>query len=226
MPTITGDSPQRIARVHAGAGPEQGNEDVLAAVLGEMVQQRDPYTARHMSRVEWLSVKIALKLGLDRHRLNGLRLGARLHDLGKFSIPAEILNKPGRLSPQELELVRQHPRKGYDIVSRFRWSAPVAEIILQHHERLDGKGYPLGLAGREILLEARILTVGDVVEAMISHRPYRPALPKSVAIDEIRQGRGARYDPEAVDACLELLCEGAPDLPVEIPDLDQTSDRS
>jgi HD-GYP domain-containing protein (c-di-GMP phosphodiesterase class II) len=198
----------------------------IANVLAKMVDQRDPYTANHMSRVAWLSVHIGRKLVLDQNRLAGLRLGAQLHDLGKFSIPTEILTKPGRLSTQEIELVKQHPERGYDIVRSFSWSWPIPHMLLQHHERIDGRGYPLGLRGGDILDEAKIIAVADVVEAMISHRPYRPALPKQAAVDELIQSRGTRYEPKVVDACLDLLDTDNFNLPDNVSDYYQTRERS
>jgi HD-GYP domain-containing protein (c-di-GMP phosphodiesterase class II) len=198
----------------------------LAEALVKMVGQRDPYTSGHMSRVAWLSVHIGKKLDLDPHRLDGLRLGAELHDLGKSSIPTEILIKPGRLSTQELELVREHPKKGHDIVSHFSWSWPIPDMLLQHHERIDGTGYPLGIRGQDMLEEAKIIAVADVVESIISHRPYRPALPSQRAMEELTQCRGTRYDSTVVDACMALLNHNDFNLPSDVPDFSQTADRS
>jgi HD-GYP domain-containing protein (c-di-GMP phosphodiesterase class II) len=203
-----------------------GVEADLVEVLARIVEQRDPYTATHMSRVAWLSVHIGTRLGFDERRLAGLRLGAELHDLGKFAVPTEILTKPGRLSSQELELVKQHPKKGYEVVAPFAWSWRVPEMLLQHHERIDGSGYPHGIKGSEILDEAKIIAVADVADAMISHRPYRSAFPRQQAIDELKGWRGARYEPVVVDACVELLNDGSFALPSDAPDFAQMPDRS
>ena len=217
---------RRHPGLDAGVQVIVGMMSDLADVLSKMINERDPYTATHMSRVAWLSGHIGKELGLDQDRLTGLELGAQLHDLGKFSIPTEILTKPGRLSPQEIELVKQHPQRGYDIVSCFSWSWPIPEMVLQHHERVDGMGYPLGLQDRDILDEAKIIAVADVVEAMISHRPYRPALPKQAAMAELSKWRGTRYEPMVADACLDLLNNDDFSLPNDVPDFDQTRDRS
>jgi putative nucleotidyltransferase with HDIG domain len=152
-----------------------------------------------------LAVAIAGEMGLDESRIQGQSLGSLIHDIGKIYIPAEILNRPGRLSAAEFEMIKSHPQVGYDIIRGVEFPWPVAEMILQHHERLDGSGYPHGLRGDEICAEARILAVADVVEAMSSHRPYRPGLGLPEAVSEIRRGRGARYDAAAVDACLRLI---------------------
>jgi putative two-component system response regulator len=131
-----------------------------------------------------------------------------IHDIGKVAVPAEILSKPGRINEIEFDLIRMHPRVGYDILKSIEFPWPIAQIVLQHHERMDGSGYPLGLAGPEILLEAKILGVADVVEAMASHRPYRPALGLYEALEEISQNRGVLYDSEIVGACLKVFEEG------------------
>ncbi len=134
-----------------------------------------------------------------------LRIAAAVHDIGKIAAPAEILSKPGRLTEAEFQLVKVHPRVAHDILAPIEIDVPIAEIALQHHERLDGSGYPRGLKGDDILPQARIIAVADVVEAMVSHRPYRPALPVSVAVEEIRSGLGTRYDAAVGQACLDLL---------------------
>lgn len=198
----------------------------LAAVLRSMIHQRDPYTVGHMSGVESLANRIGKKLGLAENVLEGLLLGARLHDVGKYSIPLDILNKPGRLSSVELELLREHSERGYAIVSPLAWSRPIPEMLLQHHERLDGSGYPFGIKGKDILLEARIIAVADVAEAMLSHRPYRPALSLSVVEETIHEGRGQLWDAEVVDACLRVFHEGDLQFPLVPVDLSQTADRS
>ena len=154
-------------------------------------------------------------MGLGDERCEGLRIAGLVHDIGKIEIPGEILSKPGRLSPIEFELIKTHARSGYDILREVDFPWPVAEIAHQHHERLDGSGYPRGLKGEEILLEARIITVADVVESMVSHRPYRPSLGMNAAREEIAGKSGVLYDPAVVDACLSLLDE-RPDLIVEL----------
>lgn len=169
------------------------------------VEKRDPYTAGHQQRVADLSAAIAAELNFDPDRIEGIRLGALIHDIGKIYIPSEILNRPGRLSEPEFELIKTHPAVGYDIVKDVHFPWPVAAMILQHHERLNGSGYPSGLNGDEILPEAKIMAVADVVEAITSHRPYRPGLGLELAKEEIRAHRGTLYSPEAVDACLRVL---------------------
>ena len=176
----------------------------VAMTIGEM---RDPYTAGHERRVAALAVAIAAELGLDSNLQEGLNVAGHLHDVGKVMVPSEILSKPGRLSPIEMQLVQGHCQAGYNIVSSVDFPWPVAEIILQHHERLDGTGYPRGLKGEAILREARILAVADVVEAMSSHRPYRPGLGVMVALAEIERGSGTAYAQDVVDACLRLFRE-------------------
>jgi PAS domain S-box-containing protein/putative nucleotidyltransferase with HDIG domain len=171
------------------------------------LEKRDPYTAGHMSRVAQLSVAIAKKLTLSPHQVDGLRLSATIHDLGKIYVPAEILNRPGKLTVPEFEIIKSHSQVGYDIVKGINFPWEIAQIILQHHERLDGSGYPNGLKGGEILLEAQILSVADTVEAMSSHRPYRPALSIRAALKEISKNKGNRYNPAAVDACMALFNE-------------------
>lgn len=176
----------------------------VAMKLSEM---RDPYTAGHERRVAEIAVALGAELGIDADRLEGLRVAGYLHDIGKIMIPAEILAKPTKLTAVEYELIKAHPTASYDVLKgvEFRW--PVAAVALQHHERLDGSGYPQGLKGDAILLEARILAVADVVEAMSLHRPYRPGLGTEVALAEIERGRGVSYDSTVVDACLRLFRE-------------------
>ena len=174
----------------------------VATTISEM---RDPYTAGHERRVAEIAVAIGAELGFDDRRLEGLRVGGYLHDLGKITIPAEILSKPGKLKPVELKLIQGHPQASYDVLKNVEFPWPVAQMALQHHERLNGSGYPQGLSGEAILLEARILGVADTVEAMSSHRPYRAALGIDIALAEIERGRGSLYDPPVVDACLRLF---------------------
>jgi putative nucleotidyltransferase with HDIG domain len=169
------------------------------------IEMRDLYTAGHQRRVSSLAVAIAEELHLPQEKIEGLRLAGVIHDIGKIAMPAEILTKPTRLTKTEFQLMKDHPRIGYDILKNIQFPWPVAHIILQHHERMDGSGYPDGLLGDAILMEARILAVADVVEALSSHRPYRPALGMEKALEEIRRGRGVRYDMRVVDACMKLF---------------------
>jgi len=175
--------------------------------LARATESRDPYTAGHQLRVAQLSTEIAEVLGLNDERVERVRIAAMVHDIGKLSIPAEILNRPGRLSEVEMSLVQEHPKGAYEILKTIDFPWPVAEIVLQHHERLDGTGYPNGLYGEEIELEARILAVADVVEAMSSHRPYRPALGAEAALAEIEAHAGTHYDRAVVKACLAAFAE-------------------
>jgi len=169
------------------------------------VESRDPYTAGHQRRVADLARAIAQKMGLGIDEIEGIRLGGIIHDLGKISVPAEILSKPGRISELEFEMIKSHPLTAFDILKTIKFPWPLAHIVLQHHERYDGSGYPYGLAGEEINMHARILAVADVVEAMASHRPYRPALGIATALEEIITNREVLYDPEVVDACEMLI---------------------
>ena len=174
-------------------------------LISETIEQRDPYTAGHQRRVADLCVRIAEKMDLDPYRIHGLRLASAIHDFGKIGIPAEILSKPGPLTPIQFELVKEHVDLGYDIVKNVSFPWPIAEMIRQHHERLDGSGYPLALRGEAILLEARILAVADVVESISSHRPYRAKRGIDVALSKILAGRGKLFDPDVVDACVSLF---------------------
>ena len=177
--------------------------------LSSAVEKRDPYTAGHQQRVAQLACALAGELGgIAAERLKGIWTGAILHDIGKLYVPAEILTRPGHLSGIEFELVKSHAEVGYEIVKDIEFQWPVPLIVRQHHERLDGSGYPAGLKGDDILFEARILGVADVVEAMSSHRPYRPGKGIESALEEITRARGTAYDPSVVDACLALFRNG------------------
>jgi HD-GYP domain-containing protein (c-di-GMP phosphodiesterase class II) len=186
----------------------------LRVVLNEVVKSiivlgetRDPYTAAHQQRVAQLACAIAREMGISDDRIEGLQIMGIIHDIGKVAVPAEILSKPGRLSSYEFGIIKTHPEIAYNIVKGLEFPWPVAEAIFQHHERLNGSGYPRGISGDDIMLEAKILGVADVVEAMASHRPYRPALGIDKALEEIAQNRGILYDASVVDACLRLVAE-------------------
>ncbi len=176
-------------------------------VIASTVEMRDPYTAGHQYRVSQLAVAMGRQMGLSEHTISGLELAAMVHDVGQINVPAEILCRPGKLSDNEYLLIKQHPQTGYETLKDIQFPWPIATIVLQHHERLDGSGYPQGLQGDQIPLESRIMAVADVTEAMSSHRPYRPARTLDAVIDELQSGRGTRYDKSAVDACLTLLRE-------------------
>ena len=185
-------------------------EEMLEAslyALSSTVDSRDPYTAGHQHRVARLAGAIAKKMRLNNERIRGLHFAGVLHDLGKIRIPGQILSWPGKLLDAEFSLIQIHPQTGYDILKEIPSPWPLAEIAWQHHEKLDGSGYPQGLQEDEILLESKILTVADVTEAMGSHRPYRPALGMDVALAEIEKNKGRFYDPEVVEACVRLIKE-------------------
>ncbi len=182
----------------------------MAMVLSEM---RDSYTTGHERRVATIAMAIGSELGFDEQRTKCLQVAGFLHDIGKIIVPAQVLSKPGKLSPIEFELVKGHAQASFDVLKNVAFPWPVAEVARQHHERVDGSGYPRGLKGEEILLEARILAVADVVEAMSSHRPYRAGLGMDQALAEIERGRGSSYDPVVADACLRLFRERGFQLP-------------
>jgi PAS domain S-box-containing protein/putative nucleotidyltransferase with HDIG domain len=188
---------------------EQLKEALVSTIraMALTVEKRDPYTAGHQSRVAALAMAIAVEMGVDENRVEGLRLGAMIHDIGKIYVPAEILNRPGKLSGPEFSMIKSHPEVGYDIIKGVEFPWPVADMVLQHHERMDGSGYPNGLRGEAIILEARILAVADVVEAITAHRPYRAGLGLATALVEIENGRGQLYDTAVADACLRLFRE-------------------
>lgn len=181
--------------------------------IASTVETRDPYTAGHQQRVAELATAIAKEMGLLDDQIYGIRMGGVIHDLGKISIPAEILSKPGSITEIEFNLIKTHPKVGYDILKAIEFPWPIAQMVLQHHERMDGSGYPSGLSGEEIILEARILGVADVVEAMASHRPYRPALGIDKALKEISKNKGLLYDSDVAEACLKLFKEKEFELP-------------
>ncbi|MEE9910536.1 MAG: HD domain-containing protein [Deltaproteobacteria bacterium] len=172
--------------------------------MSKIVESRDPYTAGHEQQVARIARIIGQGMSLPHEQVEAIRIAGSLHDIGKIAVPSEILTKPGRLSHLEMEMVKTHSQNAYDILKTIEFPYPIAQIILQHHERMDGSGYPQGLKGQDILLEARIIGVADVLEAMSAHRPYRPALGIEMAIDEITRHRALLYDEEVVDACLRI----------------------
>jgi len=198
---------QAEQQVKQGYKKLQRTMEATINTISKIIETRDPYTAGHQNRVSQLAVAIAQEMKLPGDKIEGIRIAALVHDIGKLNIPAEILSKPAKLNEMEFSLIKNHPKTGYDILKTIDFPWPVARIVLQHHERLDGSGYPQGLKGDEILLEAKIMGVADVVEAMSSHRPYRPALGIDKALEEISQNRGILYDPEVVDACLKIFKE-------------------
>ena len=173
--------------------------------LASAVETRDHYTGSHQNRVARLACAIAQEMSLPEDLIEGVRMAAQIHDIGKLAVPSEVFNKTGQLRKPEWRLIRCHTRIGHRILKSIQFLRPVPSIVHQHHERLDGSGYPSGLRSGSILLEARILSVADVVEAMASHRPYRPALGIKAALQEIDRNRGKLYDPEAVDSCLRVF---------------------
>ncbi len=185
----------------------QETMDGIIHVIGHTVELRDPYTAGHQRRVAELASAIGEIMGFSQDWIKGVRMASLIHDLGKISVPAEILSKPTKLTNLEFDMIKLHSQIGYDILKEIDFSWPIAEMVYQHHERLDGSGYPRGLQGTDILPEAKIVGIADVVEAMVSHRPYRPALGVDKALAEIVMNRGVLYDPSAVDACLQLFRE-------------------
>lgn len=193
---------------------EKSHEKLMETLDGTIkamthtIEVRDPYTAGHQTRVAKLACKVAEKMGLTQEQIVGINVCASIHDIGKIQVPSDILAKPTGLENMERELVKMHAETGRSILLDIEIPWPIADAAYQHHERLDGSGYPQGLKGDEICLEARILAVADVLEAMLSHRPYRPALTVDKALEEIKMGRGTLYDPKVVDICEELLNEG------------------
>lgn len=173
-------------------------------VLADTIGLKENFTPEHQSQVAQIARTIAQIMCLDRDMIDGIRIGATLHDFGILRIPSEILNKPSKLTDREFEIMKQHPVHGYQLLKSIEFPWPVGRMVLQHHERLDGSGYPGGISGTEIILEARIIAVADVIDSMTSDRPYRKAMPIETALDEIRKHRGTKYDAAVVDACIEL----------------------
>ena len=216
-PISLGELRAKICRIQKEKDTLQQLQHGLASVkklfentvraLASTLAQRDPYTARHQERVANLACAIAREMGFPEERIEVLRLAAFVHDIGKVGIPADLLTKPGALNAIEMSLIKVHCQLGLDILKTIEFPWPLAEMVFQHHERVNGSGYPSGLKGPMIRLEARIMAVADVVEAMSSHRPYRPALELNATLEEISKNRGVLYDGEAVDACLRLFHE-------------------
>jgi PAS domain S-box-containing protein/putative nucleotidyltransferase with HDIG domain len=203
-----------LTRLHAMTALESVSralsQSSLAVIeaMSAALEQRDPYTAGHQTRVAVLAVAIARELGWAEERIEGLRLGAMIHDIGKIGVPADILNRPGKLAKAEMEIIKTHPQVGHDILKNVTFPWPIQDMVLQHHERLDGSGYPRGLKGAQIIEEAKVLCVADVVEAISSHRPYRAALGIGAGMEEIERGKGTLYEPAITDACLSVLRRG------------------
>ncbi len=205
------DVTERIrAREEIERGIERLRKILLDSIhaMSHALELRDPYTAGHQKRVSDLAVAIAEKMGVEKDKTTGIYLSGLVHDIGKIAVPAEILSKPAKLSAVEFDMIKVHPEAGYGILRNIDYTWPIADAVYQHHERLDGSGYPRGIAGDEIILEARILAVADVVEAMASHRPYRPSLGTDRAMSEIRNGAGRIYDRDVSETCLKLFEEG------------------
>lgn len=176
----------------------------IVRTLGDTIGLKEEYTPKHQSNVAQIARTISQVMCLDRDIIDGIRIGATLHDFGILRIPTEILTKPSKLTEQEFEIMKQHPVHGFNMLKSIDFPWPVGRMVLQHHERMDGSGYPGGISGSEIILEARIIAVADVVESMTSDRPYRKALSEQAAMEELKAGRGTRYDKSVVDACVEL----------------------
>jgi putative two-component system response regulator len=198
---------QALADLKLNLGKLQRAMEGIIQAMSVAVEIRDPYTAGHQQRVAELAAAVAQEMGLSEDDVYGLRMASVIHDLGKITVPAGILAKPGKLSELEYELIKNHVRAGYDILKGIEFPWPLAEIILQHHERLDGSGYPQGLRNGQIMLQARILAVADVFETIASHRPYRPSLGLPRAIEELEKNKSIQLDPHVVDAFLKLVKE-------------------
>lgn len=185
----------------------EGSLDNTVTAIAATVEMRDPYTAGHQIRVSKLAVAIALEMGLPAKQIEGIRIAGMVHDISKIHVPAEILSNPSKLSDAEFSIVKTHSQVGYDILRGIDFPWPVAQIVLQHHEKMDGSGYPNGLKGKDILIEARILCVADVIESMASHRPYRPSFGIFPALQEVSRNKGQLYDKDVVKAVMTLFLE-------------------
>ncbi len=183
---------------------QKATEDVIQA-MASTSEMRDPYTAGHQRRVKELAVAIGKEMGITKEQLEGVKFAGMIHDIGKISVPSDILSKPGKITEMEYEVIKSHCKTGYELLDKIKFPWPISKIVYQHHERMDGSGYPNGLVGNNIIAEARILAVADVVEAMTSHRPYRPALGIEIALEEIENNKNSCYDKDVVQACLVLF---------------------
>ncbi|MDD5723120.1 MAG: HD-GYP domain-containing protein [Syntrophales bacterium] len=213
MISITNKTWSILRRKQAEDALERSTEGLRKALgatvraMAAVVETRDPYTAGHQKRVADLARAIAREMALSDNQIEGLHMAARIHDIGKISVPAEILSKPSKLTEMEFGLIKVYSQSCYDILKDVEFTWPIARMILEHHERINGSGYPRALTGEKLLLESRILAVADVVESMASHRPYRPALGLETAMKEIENDKGTLYDADAVDVCLRLFRE-------------------
>lgn len=199
------DRLKALAELKVNLGKLQRAMEGIVQAISVAVEMRDPYTAGHQQRVANLAATVAAEMGLNADDVYGLRMASVIHDLGKITVPAGILAKPGRLSELEYELIKNHVRAGYDILKQIEFPWPLADIILQHHERLDGSGYPQGLKDGQIMLQARIIAVADIFETIASHRPYRPSLGLQRAVDELKKYKGTQLDDHVVDVFLKLV---------------------
>lgn len=202
-------TPRKLAEEKLRQALEKLQKSLVGTIqaMATVVETRDPYTAGHQRKVASLARTIAQEMGLPNEMIEGLGMAAVIHDIGKISVPAELLSKPTRLTKIEYEIIKVHPQAGYNILRDIDFPWPIAQIVLQHHERLDGSGYPQGLKDEQILVEAKIMAVADVIEAMASHRPYRPALGIDVALEEIEKNKNILYNDQVVNVCVELLKE-------------------
>ena len=198
---------ERTEQLQKSLSELQETMESTIRIIASIIDIRDPYTAGHQARVAKLALRIGIELGLSETELNGIYYAGMIHDMGKIAIPAEILTKPGKISDIEYALLKTHPQAGFDILKNMEFPWPLAQMVHQHHERMNGSGYPLGLLGDDILPGSRILCVADVVEAIQSHRPYRAALGLDVAMDEISKNSGTFYDTPVVNACTRLFME-------------------
>lgn len=210
--TVYKDKLERLVNLRTaelGEANSRLSRSLLGVVdaMGKVVESRDPYTAGHQRRVASIASTVARKLGLSEDEIEGVRIAGLVHDIGKIAIPAEILTKPARLNKLEFRMVQTHPDAGYDMLQSIDFPWPIADMVRQHHERMDGSGYPRGITGDNILIGARCLAVADVVEAISSHRPYRPGLGLEEAKLELKKNRGTSYDPQVVDVCLSMMDE-------------------
>ena len=183
---------------------QKATEDIIMA-MANTSEKRDPYTAGHQKRVQNLALAIAREMHADKEQIEGIKFAGIIHDIGKIAVPSDILSKPGTISPFEFEVIKSHSFVGYELLNKIEFPWPIAEIVYQHHEKIDGTGYPRGLKGNDILLEAQILSVADIVEAMVSHRPYRPSLGIDMALQTITDQSGKSLNPAIVDACIDLI---------------------